>query len=110
MPGGDGPGGAWRTGLAGSLISVAAFSLSAWFLFRLALEMNGSIAGASVTLTAFLLCPSMFYLASTPMTEPLAILWAILAVYGLFRFQMSGHTLCLIAVVTRSSTGSARTR
>ena len=86
----------WRTGLAGSLISVAAFCVSAWFLFRLALEMNGSIAAAFVTLAAFLLCPSMLYLASTPMTEPLAILWAVLAVYGLFRFQMSGRTLCVV--------------
>ena len=85
----------WRTGLAGSLVSAAAFCLSAWFLFRLALEMNGSVAAAFVALTAFLLCPSMFYLASTPMTEPLAILWAVLAVYGLLRYQMSGRTLCL---------------
>jgi len=87
----------WRTGLAGSLIAVAAFCASAWFLFRLALEMNGSIAGAFVTLAAFLLCPSMLYLASTPMTEPLAILWAVLAVYGLFRFQMTGRTRCVAA-------------
>ena len=34
----------WRTGLAGSLVSTAAFAVSAWFLFRLALEMNGSVA------------------------------------------------------------------
>jgi hypothetical protein len=86
----------WRTGLAGSLISTAAFSVTAWILFRLALEMNGSIASAIVTLTAFLLCPSMFYLATTPMTEPLAILWAVLAVYGLFRYQISGRTLCVV--------------
>ncbi|HEX5410967.1 MAG TPA: hypothetical protein VFZ27_03825 [Terriglobia bacterium] len=81
----------WRTGLAGSLISSTAFALSAWFLFRLALEMNRSLAAGLVTLTAFLLCPSMFYLASTPMTEPLAILWVILGVYALFRYQLSGR-------------------
>jgi len=86
----------WRTGLAGSLISVAAFCISAWFLFRLALEMNSSITAAFVALTAFLLCPSMLYLASAPMTEPLAIMWAILAVYGLFRFQMNGHSRCVV--------------
>ncbi len=86
----------WRSGLAGSLISVAAFCVCAWFLFRLALEMNGSIAAAFVALTVFLLCPSMLYLASTPMTEPLAIMWSVLAVYGLFRFQMSGRTRCVV--------------
>lgn len=86
----------WRTGLAGSLVSVAAFCVSAWVLFRLALEMNRSLAAALVALTAFLLCPTMIYLASTPMTESLAILWTLLAVYGLFRFQMSGRTRCLV--------------
>ncbi len=86
----------WRTGLAGSLISTVAFSVSAWFLFRLALEMNGNLASAFVTLAAFLLCPSMFYLSGTPMTEPLAIMWAVLAVYGLFHYQISGRTLCLV--------------
>ncbi|HET9178191.1 MAG TPA: glycosyltransferase family 39 protein [Terriglobia bacterium] len=80
----------WRTGLAGSLVATMAFAISAWFLFRLSLEMNRSIAAGLVTLGAFLLCPSMFYLASTPMTEPLSILWVVLAVYALFRYQTSG--------------------
>ena len=96
----------WRTGLAGSLISVAAFCLSAWFLFRLALEMSASLAAAFVTLAVFLFCPSMLYLASTPMTEPLAILWAVLAVYGLFRFQMSGHTLCVVGAAVAALLGT----
>jgi hypothetical protein len=82
----------WRTGLAGGLVATVAFAVSAWFLFRLALEMNGSISAAFVTLAAFLLCPSMLYLAGTPMTEPLAIMWVVLAVYALFRYQMSGHS------------------
>lgn len=86
----------WRTGLAGSLVSTTAFCVSAWFLFRLALEMNGRLVAGLVTLAVFLLCPSMFYLASTPMTESLSILWSILAVYGLFRFQISGRTMCLV--------------
>jgi hypothetical protein len=86
----------WRTGLAGSLVSTAAFCISAWFLFRLAFEMNENAAAGIVTLGVFLICPSMVYLASTPMTEPLAIMWAVLAVYGLFRFQMNGRTLALV--------------
>ncbi len=87
----------WRTGLAGSLIATAAFAVSAWFLFRLALEMNGSLSAALVTLTAFLLCPSMFYLASTPMTEPLAIMWVVVAVYALFRYQVIGGAGWVVA-------------
>ncbi len=81
----------WRTGLGGSLVSTAAFILAAWFVFRLAFEMNRNLAAASVGLAGFLLCPNMLYLASTPLTEPLAILWATLVVYGLFRHQQSGR-------------------
>ena len=86
----------WRTGLAGSLVSTAAFTVSAWFLFRLSLEMNRSITAGFITLAAFLFCPSMFYLAGTPMTEPLAILFSVLVVYGLFRYQISGRTICVV--------------
>jgi hypothetical protein len=96
----------WRTGLAGSLIATVAFALSAWFLFRLALEMNGSLPAGFVTLCAFLLSPSMFYLASTPMTEPLAILWAVLGVYALFRYQISGRTLWVVGAAIAAFFGA----
>lgn len=82
----------WRTGLAGSIISVIAFALTAWILFRLSLEMNASRAAAVITLAFFLISLNMLYAASTPLTEPLAIFWAALVVYALFRFQQSGRT------------------
>lgn len=96
----------WRTGLAGSLIATTAFAVSAWFLFRLSLEMNGSIAAGLVALSAFLLCPSMFYLASTPMTEPLAIMWAVLSVYALFRYHMSGRARWVVAAAVAALFGT----
>lgn len=85
----------WRTGLAGSLVSMAAYCTAAWFTFRLGLEMNRNLAAGFAALAVFLLCPNMLYVASTPLTEPLTILWAILTVYGLFRYQVSGSTKCL---------------
>jgi len=33
----------------------------------------------------------MLYLASTPLTEPLAILWMVLTVYALFRYREGGN-------------------
>ncbi|MBI1984355.1 MAG: hypothetical protein HYS61_09170, partial [Acidobacteria bacterium] len=86
----------WRTGLGGSLVSTAAFIVAAWFLFRLAFEMNRGLPAAGVALAGFVLCPNMLYLASTPLTETLAILWAVLVVYGLFRYQQSGGVLSLV--------------
>ena len=96
----------WRTGLGGSLVATLAFALSAWFLFRLALEVNGNISAALVALTAFLLCPSMFYLSTTPMTEPLAIMWIVLSVYFLFRYQMGGHARWVVAAGIAAFFGS----
>ncbi len=81
----------WRSGLGGSLVSTAAFIIAAWIIFRLALEMNHSRAAAVVALAGFLLCPNMLYLASTPLTEPLSMLWTVLVIYALFRYQQGGR-------------------
>jgi hypothetical protein len=86
----------WRSGLAGSLVSITCFTLTAWVLFRLAMEMNASRASGIVALAGFLLCPSMIYLASEPMTEPMAELWAVFAVYLLFRYQHTGEMRPLV--------------
>lgn len=96
----------WRSGLAGSLVSTAAFALTAWLLFRLGVEMNRSVAAGAVALAAYLACPSMEYLASTPLTEPLAGLWMVLVVYGLFRFQQSGRAATLVGTALAALLGT----
>ena len=96
----------WRSGLGGSLVSEAAFAVAAWFIYRLALEMNRSRASAWVALAAFLLCPSMMYLASTPLTEPLTLLLAVLTVYGLFRYRESGATRALLGAAVAAFSGT----
>ena len=49
----------WKTGLAGSLVSSAALIITAWFVFRLATEMNREVGAGVVALAGFLLCPNM---------------------------------------------------
>jgi hypothetical protein len=80
----------WRTGLAGSLVSSAAFAVMSYFLFRLGAEINRNVAAGFVALAGALLCPNLLCLASTPLTEPLALLWSVLVVYALFRYSQSG--------------------
>lgn len=80
----------WRTGLAGSLVSMAAFAVGAWFVFRLGFELNRNLAAGWVALVGFLASSNMLYVASTPLTEPLCVMWAVLVVWALFRFQQSG--------------------
>jgi hypothetical protein len=86
----------WRTGLGGSLVSALAFALTARLLFSVSVEMNRSLMGGFATLAVVLLCPNMLYLASTPLTESLAILWSVLTVYCLFRFQASASSRALV--------------
>jgi hypothetical protein len=96
----------WRTGLAGSLISAAAFVVTAWFLFRLSFELNCGLFAAILSLVIFCLCPSMAYLATVPLTEALALMWAVLVVFGLFRFQQSGKTGALIGTAVAAFFGT----
>ena len=96
----------WRTGLAGSIVSTAAFAVTAWFLFRLGAEMGRSVAAGLVALAAFVACPNMLYLATTPLTEPLAELWAVLLVYRLFRFGETGHTRALVGASVAAFLGT----
>jgi len=96
----------WRTGLGGSLVSTAAFAGSAWFLFRLAREIHGNIAAGVAALAGVLLCPNLLYLASTPLTEPLALLWAVRVVYGLFRYQVGGRLRALVGAAVAAFLGT----
>jgi hypothetical protein len=96
----------WRSGLAGGLVSTAAFAAAAWFLFRLAFEMNRNHAAAVVALAVFLLCPNMLYLASTPLTESVALLWAVVVTYALFRFREGGQLRALLGAAVAAFLGT----
>ena len=81
----------WRTGLAGSIVSCAAFAGTAWVLYRFGSAVNEGRAAGLLSLAVFLLSPNLLYLASTPLTEPLAIFWSVLVVYELFHYQQTGR-------------------
>jgi len=96
----------WRTGLGGGLVSGAAFAIAAWFVFRLGAEMNRNVAAGWVALVGFLLCANMLAVASTPLTEPLNIMWAVLVVWGLFRFHQTGSLTTLAAAAIAALFGA----
>ena len=70
----------YQTGLFGSLLSIAAFSISAWAAARLVLVTTGSPIGAVTAGLLLLLNPNLLYLHSTPMTEPLLLAMTALVV------------------------------
>ena len=96
----------WRTGLGGGIVSAAAFAIAAWFVFRLGAEMNRNVAAGWVALVGFLLCANMLAVSSTPLTEPLNIMWAVLVVWALFRFQQGGSVMTLAAAGIAAFFGS----
>jgi hypothetical protein len=96
----------WRTGLAGGLVSSAAFALIAYLLFRLGAEINRNLAAGLVALAGVLLCPNLLYLASTPLTEPLALLWSVLVAYALFRYSQSGSWKALAGAAVAAFMGT----
>ncbi|MGD0011542.1 MAG: glycosyltransferase family 39 protein [Terriglobia bacterium] len=86
----------WKTGLAGSIVSSAAFAGTAWLLYRLGTEINGGRPAGILALAGILLSPNLLYLAGTPLTEPLAIFCAVLMVYELFRYRETGRLRALL--------------
>ena len=96
----------WRTGLAGSIVSSAAFAGTAWLLYRLGTEINGGRSAGVLALAGVLLSPNLLYLASTPLTEPLAIFWAVLVVYELFRYRETGRLRALLGAAGAAFLGT----
>src|SRR5271169_557424 len=96
----------WQTGLAGGLVSVAAYVVTAWVLFSLSFRMNRNLAAAVAGLAVFLLCPSMAFLAAAPLTEALALMWTVLLVYSLQLFQQEGKAGALIGAALAAFFGA----
>jgi hypothetical protein len=96
----------WRTGLAGSIVSCAAFAGTAWLLYRLGTEINGGRTAGLLALALILLSPNLLYLAATPLTEPLALFWAVLMVYELFRYRESGRVGALLGAAGAAFLGT----
>src|SRR5437016_5473019 len=72
----------WRSGAAGSLLSVVCFIGTSMFLFLTGLEWTGSRIVGWVAFLLFALNPHLIYLFTTPENEPLMIVCAA----GLFYF------------------------
>jgi hypothetical protein len=96
----------WRTGLAGSIVSCAAFAGTAWLMYRLGMGVNGGRAAGLLALAGILLSPNLLYLATTPLTESLAIFWAVLVVYELFRYREGGRLRTLLGAAGAAFLGT----
>ena len=73
----------YRTGLFASIISIACLAVTSCASARLILRTTGSAAGAITGSVLLVLNPSLLYLHTTPMTEPLLLAATFLVVLWL---------------------------
>jgi hypothetical protein len=76
----------WRSGAAGSFLSVACFIGTSLFLFLAGTEWTGSRIVGWLAFLLFALNPHLIYLFTTPENEPLMILCASGLLYYLVRW------------------------
>src|SRR5215510_3202939 len=77
----------WKSGAAGSLISVLCFIGTSLFLFSTGLVWTGSRIAGWVAFLLFALNPRLIYFFTTPENEPLMILCAAGLLYYLVRWS-----------------------
>jgi hypothetical protein len=72
---------AWyRSGASAIAISVASLATASWALARIIVGRTGSVTAAIAGAALMMANPNVLYLQSTPMTEPLLIATAMLAI------------------------------
>src|SRR5437016_939653 len=76
----------WKTGIAGSLVSVLCFIGTSVFLFLTGFEWTGSRVVGWLAFLMFALNPHLIYLFTTPENEPLMIFCAAGLFYYLVRW------------------------
>ncbi len=79
----------WRTGAAGSLLSMVCFVGTSIFLFLIGSEWTGSLITGWLAFLFFALNPHLIYLFTTPENEPLMIFCATGLLYYLARWAQS---------------------
>jgi hypothetical protein len=71
----------WRTGLAGSIISMLCYVITAPYLYLSAWRLTHNRATSYLGTLVFLLNPNILYLQSTPLTELVCICTTTMAFY-----------------------------
>ncbi len=83
----------WRTGLAGSIVSGAAFIVSSIFLYKLTHLITKSKSVSFIAFLVFAINPNILYLQSTPMTELPLVAFFILSSYFFIKYIINDNDL-----------------
>ncbi len=86
----------WRSGIGGSIVSVAAFVFLCVTLYRLAYEVTKNFTASYIAPLVVLLNPNSVYLATTPMTEILLLSMFTSSVYFFTKWLKTQNLLHLV--------------
>ena len=81
----------WRSGLAGSIISMISYALGGFYLIKLTRKLNFDKVASSVALLVYALNPNLLFMQTTPMTESLLIFLSISSIYYIISWVKSGN-------------------
>ncbi len=70
----------YRSGASAIAVSVTSMAVAAWALARFSVRRTGSLVGGAAGAALLMLNPSLLYLQSTPMTEPLLLATCLVAI------------------------------
>lgn len=77
----------YETALIPSLMSVCAFALSGWLVYRIALRLTGSAAAGFFAAVVLIGNSNLRFLQSEPLTEPIYMALSLLAFDALLRWR-----------------------
>lgn len=86
----------WRTAIAGSIVSMAAYVISVVFTYKTIQLLTKKRLGAFLGAMVMALNPNFLYLQTSPMTEPLLLATFVLSIYFLCRYWISHNTILLV--------------
>jgi hypothetical protein len=94
----------WRTGLAGAVVSMVAFVVTAVYLHQLALLLIEDRRSAWIASLIFITNPIMLFLQSVPMFESLVIATVVMATYYLAQWALArrGNSSLVVASLVMS--------
>ncbi len=83
----------WRTGLAGSIVSGIACTVSAVYLYKTIYLLTKNKLAGFIAALVFIMNPNILYLQSTPMTEMTLIMFFVLSSYYFIKYLLNDTDL-----------------
>jgi hypothetical protein len=82
----------YRSGFLPALLSVVSFGISCWMTYRIAYRAAGSASAALLSAVVVVANSNLLYLQSCPLTEPLFLVFMLLAIDGFWNWRDYGSS------------------